>query len=421
MPAAIHNFFIEQGSNFTIIFEYLDNNNIYQDLTNYCIRLRLKPDDGGKAIAYSSDANSPSNRYILSKNNVGVIQWSLPYNETQKFKFNTAVYDLDITNKDNNNITRLTTGTIQIIKNNFSDCPEAGGDGCLECKDIKVENSSVGTTSSPSVSPSGNNNNGVTPTPTATSSEIYQEDLCNYLCQDIDMFGKIYNYNEYIKYSPLNSGTILVSSETSIFNTSHPYVIGLLDVYKNNIKLNLNTDYVASNGLSFALSEPASSGDSISYINKGLVIPDNASVTGVMTVADTGIITNIEVSVINLKHNNPQDLSMILVPPSGSGVLLSAHSKINNYSSNSGLSYTFSNKAIPDTYLYNRTLYDNYVNIYDKTSKYDNTLLSSLDSLKNISPSGDWKLIIRDDDPGSSGTLSGWNLVITYSPPEYIE
>jgi subtilisin-like proprotein convertase family protein len=141
-----------------------------------------------------------------------------------------------------------------------------------------------------------------------------------------------------------------------------------------------------------------------------------------MFISVTGTITNVEVSIVNLKHPNPQDLSMILVPPTGTGILLSAFSKINNYSYTSGLSYTFSNKASEDKYLYNRSVTDNYVNIYNKTGIFPNTpLVSSLSQLQSISPSGNWSLIINDNDPGGSGYITDWNLVITYLPPSYIE
>jgi hypothetical protein len=112
---------------------------------------------------------------------------------------------------------------------------------------------------------------------------------------------------------------------------------------------------------------------------------------------------------------------MLLVPPIGNSILLSAYSKINNYSASSGLTYTYSNKAIPETYLYNRSAFDNYVNIYNKTGIYPGTTVASLTQLTGIVPSGDWKLIVNDSDPGSSGTLNGWNLIITYSPPAYSE
>jgi hypothetical protein len=113
---------------------------------------------------------------------------------------------------------------------------------------------------------------------------------------------------------------------------------------------------------------------------------------------------------------------MILVPPTGTGILLSAFSKINNYSYTSGLSYTFSNKASEDKYLYNRSVTDNYVNIYNKTGIFPNTpLVSSLSQLQSISPSGHWSLIINDNDPGGSGYITDWNLVITYLPPSYVE
>jgi subtilisin-like proprotein convertase family protein len=425
MPAAIHNFFIEQGSNFSIIFEYLDTNNIPQDLTNYCVRLRLKPDDSlYLPISYGSEAGATTDLYTLSKSANGTIIWALPSTQTQKFKFTSAVYDLDITNISNGDLLRICTGTIQIVKNNFSDCPEIDTNGeCLRCAEITTDQSQINI--NPGATPSPGS---VTPTPTPTNQggggeEIILEDMCDYICKDIDLFAKLYNYSENIVYTNnISSGNITAVSGQTLFTLPQPYAIGSLNLYKNNNIISYGSDYIANNGSTFTLLSPASSGDIITYLNNGLYISDNSSTTGTMFISDTGTITNVEVSIVNLKHPNPQDLSMILVPPTGTGILLSAFSKINNYSYTSGLSYTFSNKASEDKYLYNRSVTDNYVNIYNKTGIFPNTpLVSSLSQLQSISPSGNWSLIINDNDPGGSGYITDWNLVITYLPPSYIE
>jgi subtilisin-like proprotein convertase family protein len=114
---------------------------------------------------------------------------------------------------------------------------------------------------------------------------------------------------------------------------------------------------------------------------------------------------------------------MVLYPPSGSGILLSAYNKINNYNPISGINYTFSNRARPGVYLNNKSNIDPYVNILDKTSIYNTQeqLSASLLGCQGISPSGDWKLVIYDNDLQSSGTLDAWNLILTYEPYAYEE
>lgn len=421
MPAAIHNFIIEQGSTFTILFEYTDSIGNLQDISNYCIRLRLKSSDGSDIRLYSS--NESGSDSSLTNISTGIVRWFLSSNITSTFKFAAASYDLDITSNETGYITRLATGTIQVIANSFPECPDNSKTYCKTCSDIKA---SDGTGNSGGVTPSGSVT--ATPTPTVTitgggnEETVESLDLCDYLCQDIDIFAKLYDYQSYIKHvSGVTSGNLIATSGQTEFNLNQPYVVGLLDIYLNNNQLVYPTDYIASNNTSFILSSGANDGDLLTYINKGLYLSDMTSITGAITVPDTGSITNVEVSIVGLKHQSPQDLSMLLVPPTGNSILLSAYSKINNYSASSGLTYTYSNKAIPGTYLYNRSTFDNYVNIYNKTGIYPNTTVASLTQLTGIVPSGDWKLIVNDSDPGSSGTLNGWNLIITYSPPVYSE
>lgn len=356
MAAATYNFYIEQGSFFEITFQYLDINSNPIDLTNYCIRLRMK-DNLNNVRLYSSNASCEN--YTLSKNANGYITWSLPSLTTKDFTFTSAVYDLDVNSEDNNRDNkRISTGRIEIIPNNFSDCGSGSTSRiCSPCEAIVCDDSngfSINTNDNGGPSPTGE-----TPTPTPTPPvqspcDIIQEDFCGYLCQGMDMFGKMY------------------------------------------------------------------SGQSIN-------IPDNGVASGTINVPDSGVITNIEFAIDKLTHTHPQDLSMILVPPSGNKILLSSHSKIKNYSSTSGLSFAFSNKALPGTYLNNRNNNDYYLNILDKRSTYkfslDNINYENLDAsitgLVGYSYSGNWSLIIKDEDVGSSGSISGWHMVITYEPPPY--
>jgi subtilisin-like proprotein convertase family protein len=357
MAAATYNFYIEQGSDFQITFQYLDNNSNPIDVSNYCARLRLK-DSNNTIRLYSSSVGCGN--YSLTTNAFGYIIWNLPASTTKDFNFDSAVYDLDIgLNGQSVQNTRISTGRIEIIKNNFPDCNSSSTDrSCANCGDISCEDSngfSIGGSGTGSgVSPTGDN---PTPTPTPTiisPCNIIQEDFCGYLCQGMDMFGKLYS-------------------------------------------------------------------------GSGFNVPDVGFTSGTISIADTGIITNVEISIDKLTHNYPQDLSMILVPPSGQKILLSSHNKIKNYNSLNGLSFAFSNKALPSVYLNNRDNEDYYLNILDKRSSYnftlDNINYESLDAsitgLVGYSCSGDWSLIIKDEDIGSSGSISGWHIVLTYEPPPY--
>lgn len=356
MAAAIHNFFIEQGSSFQITFEYLNSNNTPVDLSNRCVRLRMK-DNNNLVRLYTSSVGCDN--YSLVKSSSGAIVWTLSSLSTRNFIFDFANYDLDITDPSTDDSLRIATGRIEIIKTNFPECV-AGNDNkvCSACESISCQDSdgfSLFPTATPAPTGGGT---GVGPTPTPTIENpcnIIQENLCGYLCQNMDMFGKLY------------------------------------------------------------------SGDQ-------LIIADNSTVSGTISVSDTGVITNVELAINNLKHTSHQDISMILVPPSGNKILLSSHSKINNYNNANGSSFAFSNRAFPGTYLNNRSS-DFYVNIFDKTNIYryssnnisDDVLTANLTDLVGHSCSGNWTLIIKDDDIGGSGSISGWNLVLTYEPPPYVE
>ena len=425
MPAAVHNFIIEQGSNFFITFQYLDINSNPVDITKYCIRLAIKTNTG-KIGLYSS--NAPDKSYILRSvpNALGTIEWGLSYNETRVFNFDNAVYDLQLVDANNEEI-RICTGTITIAKNSFPECINDTIEGCQSCSSI-VAAQSFGQQPSAEVDNETQSADGTAPSPTPTPvipSNLQQEELCDYLCKGIDLFGKLYNYQDNIVYiSGSNSGVFLADPGQLTFGPIN-YVTGLLDMYLNDTKL-VPSQFNATNGTSVNLINLSiNEDDEIKWINKGLVIKDLSVVTGTMHIASTGTVTNVEVTISNLKYTNPQDLSMILVPPIGDAVLLSSFNKINNYSAISGLNYTFSNKAVPDRYLNNRSVNDLYINILDKTTDYYNstsyTLTGSLTHLNNISPSGDWSLVITDHDLGGSGTIDGWNLIITYEPPLFSE
>lgn len=473
MPAAIHNFFIEQGSNFYISFEYLNTNNLPVDLTDYCVVLKFRNNaDPADYAQYSSNVTNAA--YKLRKTSAGIIEWILPFTETQTFNFDSANYDLLLTNNNTEEYIRLCTGTIQIVKTNFPECD--GTDTLSPCKtcdqisfnDAYSQSQSGGTTTLPDsitlVAPfsgiissiavtggqivntsdalitisrvsstgssgGGDTGGGDTGGGGGSPTTLSQEDLCDYLCQGLDLFGKLYKYGDNMYLSSQNSGDFpIINSQTS-FAVSGGYISGLLDVYLNGNSLIKDTNFTANNGVNFSLTNPAVSGDTVTWVHKGIILNDLSSSSYPMNITNTGIISNVEITINNLKHSSPQDLVMILTTPSGDGILLSAYNKINNYSSTSGLNFTFSNKATSGVYLHNRSVNDLYMNIYDKTSVYNMvnypvpevSLLVNLSGLNGLSSSGIWSLFIQDHDPGSSGTMDGWNMIVTYPPIPFDE
>jgi len=344
MAAANHNFSIESGSDFQITFQYLDQNQNPIDISGYCVSLLWKPIDGaGFAQGFSS--NQPSSLanegFTLVKSTSGNIVFSLSYIFTKNITWTQAVYDLYISDQSTPpRKYKLSTGTIDIIPNNFPECSTQTTGHCADCNSLVFDN--VGPIV-PTPTPTG-------PDPVPTPS-LGDGDVCTLVCDDLDIYAIMYN-------------------------------------------------------------------------GSGLSISDNGSVSGTISIANTGTIQNIELVVNKLKHQYPQDLAMILVPPTGNKILLSAHNKIAYNNIVNGFNCVFSNKASPGVYInnvVNNSYQIPYVNILDKTSIYNynnETLSANLQSWIGSSPSGNWSLIIKDDDIGTSGSIADWRLIITYAPPE---
>jgi subtilisin-like proprotein convertase family protein len=155
---------------------------------------------------------------------------------------------------------------------------------------------------------------------------------------------------------------------------------------------------------------------SVIYNGSGININELSSSSGSVNVNDNRIIENVELVINRLQHPSPQDLQLLLAPPSGNKILLAANQKIPN--STGVFSFMFSNKAAPTSYLHNISD-GGLCNIYNKTNivNYSNeTLLSGFSHLFGSSQTGLWNLYIKDTDPLSSGLIGSWKLVVTYLP-----
>jgi hypothetical protein len=248
MAAAVYNFFIEQGSDFEINFVYQDSDQNLIDTSEYCARLRMLDSDGNVRL-YTSNVICTS--YRLNNDNSGTVTWKLPAATTASYKFTYANYELHLISSTDQ--IRIATGRIEITQSIFSSCPDETLFACKDCDAIVCADSN-GQPLSPTPTPTITSTN-PTQTPTINPCETVQENLCDYLCKDLDMFATLY------------SGT-------------------------------------------------------------GLTIYDDSLVSGTINIPDTGIITNVEVSFAKLKHTYPQDLKLVLAPPSGDKILLSYHNKI---------------------------------------------------------------------------------------------
>lgn len=201
--------------------------------------------------------------------------------------------------------------------------------------------------------------------------------------------------------------------------TTYRLATGSVSIIKRNIPTILPDCATVSepaNGLAKSCDNECNNLDiySIIYNGDSINILDNSVSSDSIIVADNRLIDNIQIAINGLSHSNPQDLIFILSCPSGDKVLLSSHTKINNY--RPGFSFMFSNRAQNNIFL-NNVISGGLCRINDKTSyiKYNNDqLLGSIDSLVGSSANGNWSLIIIDTDAGSFGSIESWRLIITY-------
>lgn len=81
-----------------------------------------------------------------------------------------------------------------------------------------------------------------------------------------------------------NRGSFALTASSGTFNVPEGYTVGALDVFLNGIKLLVDSEYTATNGTSFTLTEAAPSGSIIEYIslNPGMASNlDNIFISGV--------------------------------------------------------------------------------------------------------------------------------------------
>ncbi|MCY7376760.1 MAG: VCBS repeat-containing protein [Pyrinomonadaceae bacterium] len=139
----------------------------------------------------------------------------------------------------------------------------------------------------------------------------------------------------------------------------------------------------------------------------------------------SGVITNLRVSLNGLSHTQTQDVDVLLVSPNGSGVVLMADTGSSGASS---VNLTFDDAAtanlpspfvaaiVSGTYKPSVTFGSSFYlfPLPAPSGPYSNLL----SSFKNFSPNGNWQLYVVDDNGNNAGTISGgWSLDIATAPP----
>ena len=93
MPAASFSFQLEQGSDFQIVFRYLDSSSNPVNLTNMHVLLRFQDNNG---VDYSFDNITETSDYSLTTTSDGLITFTIPAKITDTYPFSSAQYELDI-------------------------------------------------------------------------------------------------------------------------------------------------------------------------------------------------------------------------------------------------------------------------------------------------------------------------------------
>jgi subtilisin-like proprotein convertase family protein len=145
MAAIVYDFSIEQGSYTTVTFVYQNANSQPIDISDWCAVLQWT-DNLGQSKVFTNRAKS--SQYDLKTFSDGRIVLNIPASETNSYVFDTAIYDLDIQEPNEQysgsgyKTFRLASGTVFLVKrtnpqlllSNCIDIPSDNNQPCpIEC------------------------------------------------------------------------------------------------------------------------------------------------------------------------------------------------------------------------------------------------------------------------------------------------
>ena len=182
MPAAIYNFEIEKGSDFSISFQYNDAAGVPIDISGECVIFQMLMLDGGAEIFSSAaPATYSSNGWSLSADNLGKISLKIRSTITVDLTGTSCSYDLDVSDTTGN--IRLAAGSISFVSRNID---PLGLGICSVAILPRIANTGLLATSTPTAG-------SATPTPTPTPAPNEFEDLClPYDCVELDVYSVVY-------------------------------------------------------------------------------------------------------------------------------------------------------------------------------------------------------------------------------------
>ena len=182
MPAAIYNFEIEKGSDFSISFQYNDAAGVPIDLSGKCVQFKMLMSNGDQYVFSSAaPATYSSNGWSLSADNLGKISLKIRSTITVDLTGTSCSYDLDVSDTTGN--IRLAAGSISFVSRNID---PLGLGICSVAILPRIANTGLLATSTPTAG-------SATPTPTPTPAPNEFEDLClPYDCVELDIYSVVY-------------------------------------------------------------------------------------------------------------------------------------------------------------------------------------------------------------------------------------
>ena len=296
MPAAIYNFEIEKGSDFSISFQYNDAAGVPIDISGKCVQFKmLMSDGGGRIYSSASPATYNSNGWSLSADNLGKISLKIRSTRTFNFTGTSCVYDLDVSDSDGN--IRLATGSISFVSRNTA----MPADVCSVETDSEVTPPPPPPPPPPSPSPTPSPSPSPSPSPPSPPSPAPNEfeDLClPYDCVELDVYSVVY------AGSGLNI-TDLSTSSGSITSTDTRMI--------ENIELAINKlAHSSPQDIAFLLAPPSGSKILLSANHKivnnnnnfSFMFSNKATATSYLHNISNGGLCNIYDKTSSYKYNN---------------------------------------------------------------------------------------------------------------------
>ena len=270
MPAAIYNFEIEKGSDFSISFQYNDAAGVPIDLSGKCVQFKMLMSNGNQYIFSSAaPATYISDGWSLSADNLGKISLKIRSTITVDLTGTSCVYDLDVSDTTGN--IRLAAGSISFVSRNID---PLGLGSCSVATNPAVTATQTLTTSTPT---------GVAATPTPTPAPNEFEDLClPYDCVELDVYSVVYagsglNINDLSTSSGSITSTdtrMIENIELAINKLSHssPQDIAFLLAPPSGSKILLSANHKIvnnNNNFSFMFSNKATATSYLHNISNG--------------------------------------------------------------------------------------------------------------------------------------------------------